>query len=164
MAEDGVLVHDRSTLQMVRDESRTVEDSFNRFIAWCAAQTACALHGQDVGALFDDLTARADQTAIPAPAVNGTATGTAIRYAVQGLLIVPQSGWPMLADAIVAARNGDTGVLAEIAAGSVLPGQLAIECMDYPTTATSLADVAAAAATARRIAPHLRSADQSGRY
>ena len=68
MAEDGVLVHNRTTMQMVVVESSAVEDSFaNRFTTWCAAHTECALQGQDVLAVFDQLTAKADVTPIPAP-------------------------------------------------------------------------------------------------
>ena len=161
LAEDGVLDHSRPTLQMVYDESKTVEDSFNRFVGWCAAQTSCPLHGQDVGQLFDDLAAQADTTPIPAPAVNGTATGRDIRSAVQGLSINPQAEWPTLAEAIVEARNGDASIFAEVAAGAFAPGQVAVECMDFATNATTFDRVAAAELLVRLVSPHLRGADQS---
>ena len=93
--------------------------------------------------------------------MNGTASGNVIRYAVQGLSISPAAQWPVLSQAIQQAVNGDATIFAQVAADSVAPGQYAVECMDYPSSATSFADVIAAEVTAQWVSPHLHGADQS---
>ena len=52
----------RSEDQQVAEEIIAVEDSFNRFAAWCDTAPTCALRGQDVAAVYDRLVAGADRT------------------------------------------------------------------------------------------------------
>jgi pimeloyl-ACP methyl ester carboxylesterase len=59
MVLDSVFDHSLSTQQLVESETRTVEGAFNTFADWCTRSDNCALHGQDVGAVFDELYARA---------------------------------------------------------------------------------------------------------
>ena len=93
MALDGALDHAQRPLAMLDNEARAYETELERFAAWCDATASCALHGQDVLAVYDGLVATADETPIPTPrcAERGIcragATGEDIRFAVQGYLI-----------------------------------------------------------------------------
>jgi hypothetical protein len=59
MALDSVMDHDLDTAEFLDTEAAAVEDGFDQFADWCAAMASCALHGQDVGADWDELVHRA---------------------------------------------------------------------------------------------------------
>ena len=179
MALDGALDHALSTLTLFRDEAAAYEDSFRRFAAWCARTTACALHGQDVAAMFDRLLATAARTPIPAPqcAAQGgcrpDVTAEDIRFNVQRLLLFPtpipliaDNGWNDLATAIRQAAAGDASALSSSLAASdadsALNGSgIAIECLDWPTPVRTLADLRRLQALGRAVSPTFRGASQS---
>jgi pimeloyl-ACP methyl ester carboxylesterase len=52
--------HPSSTSTFLSDQSWALQDSFDVFVDWCAATTACALHGRDVRAVYAGLLVRAD--------------------------------------------------------------------------------------------------------
>ncbi|MFC6018467.1 alpha/beta hydrolase [Plantactinospora solaniradicis] len=68
MALDSVLDHSVGTAAFLRDQAAGVEDSFDEFVAWCGRTGSCALHGQDVGAVYDDLMRRAEIGTLVDPA------------------------------------------------------------------------------------------------
>jgi pimeloyl-ACP methyl ester carboxylesterase len=179
MALDGALDHSLSPTRLFLDESRAYEDAFNRFIGWCARTTDCALHGRDVGRLFDTLVAAADRKPIPAPLCAQTGgcrtsvTGEDIRFNTQGLLlfkspipIIADDGWNGLALALKQAEAGDASALASAAAtapsGSPLNGSaIAIECLDWPTPIRTPADLRHYQRLGRTVAPRMGGASQS---
>jgi pimeloyl-ACP methyl ester carboxylesterase len=181
MALDGALEHSLSEITLFADETAAYERGLDRFFAWCDADPACALHGEDVSALFDRLVARADREPIPAPAcASGAAsrpclpsvTGEDIRIGAQELLLFKDAiprlgvpGWNALAEALQAADAGDASSLSRpIASGPVdntLFSGLAIACLDYPTASNDFADLAARERLGRVVAPHVRGAGQS---
>ena len=59
MILDSVFDHSLDTRRFLTTEAAGAEDAFEEFAAWCARDTACALHGRDVGRVFDDVYARA---------------------------------------------------------------------------------------------------------
>jgi pimeloyl-ACP methyl ester carboxylesterase len=59
MILDSVFDHSLSTAKFITTEARTGEDAFGEFSRWCAADTTCVLHGQDVGQVYGDLYAKA---------------------------------------------------------------------------------------------------------
>ncbi len=177
MALDGALDHATSGLSMLVDESRAFEGEFERFAAWCAETADCALHGQDVGAMYDRLVRQADAEPIPAPdcpespRCRTTVTGEDIRLKTQELLLFKQSlpevgllGWAGLATAIDDALKGDASSFA----ASLAEGEtdwafagLAIECVDWPTEIDSYDDAAAAELLGRVTSPHTGGASQT---
>jgi pimeloyl-ACP methyl ester carboxylesterase len=180
MALDGALDHDLSEITMLADEVSTYEASFDRFVAWCAEDAECLLHGQDVGKLFDDLVARADQTPLPAPAcANGSApnpcrptvSGEDLRFDVQDLLILKPArpdlhseGWNDLAKALRQAAAGDASLLSPVVATSATDSiypQLAIACLDFPAGSKSYDDVVAREELGKVRAPHMQGASQT---
>jgi pimeloyl-ACP methyl ester carboxylesterase len=67
MLLDSVFDHSLPTSKFVMTEAATGEDSFQEFAKWCAANTACVLHGQDVGQVYGDLFAKATRGELPLP-------------------------------------------------------------------------------------------------
>ena len=49
-----------STGEFLSTQAWALQDSFDAFVAWCEQETACALHGQDVRAVWAELLAKAD--------------------------------------------------------------------------------------------------------
>jgi|HubBroStandDraft_6_1064221.scaffolds.fasta_scaffold39325_2 pimeloyl-ACP methyl ester carboxylesterase len=76
----------------------SVEDAFDRLTQWCAKDSTCALHGQDLGAVFDAaiITAPAVRTVVPQLLATG---------------LDPQLGWPALAHMLEQVSRGDTSIL-----------------------------------------------------
>lgn len=62
---DSVFDHSLSQAKLVTTQVATSEDSFAEFAKWCAADTSCALHGQDVGQVYGDLYDRAVAGELP---------------------------------------------------------------------------------------------------
>jgi pimeloyl-ACP methyl ester carboxylesterase len=136
----------------------------------------CALHGQDVPALFDRLVRRADQQPIPAPqcameSCRPTVTGAEIRLnAFNGLVAknpipaIGVPGWKRFAAGLEQAARGDaSGCSSHLATSprdDPFPG-LAVNCVDYPRTITTYEDFAAIARRGRAIAPHTQGASEA---
>src|SRR4051794_32699955 len=147
MALDGALEHAITAQRLFVDSTIAYEDTFNRFVAWCARTTSCPLHGRDVAALFDALVARADRDPIAAPecAERGcrpTVTGGDIRLnSEQGLLTKEGirafglPGWQDFAGALAAVEQGSAAPFAQGLATAPADGTLAglaVLCVDYP--------------------------------
>jgi pimeloyl-ACP methyl ester carboxylesterase len=98
---DAVVDHSVDFATLLTHNVLSVKDAFDRFTQWCAQDSSCALHGQDLGAVFD-----AAVTAAPAA-----------RTVVAQLLATgldPQLGWPALANMLAQVRRGDTSTLDEM--------------------------------------------------
>ena len=178
LALDGALDHSASTTTLFKDEAHAYEDSLNRFFDWCAQTTSCALHGRDVAQLFDTLVAAADRTPIPAPACAAagncrpTVTGEDIRFTTQNLLLFPTpnvaspDGRNGLALALKQAESGDASAFSSpLAIGpsddDANGGQIAIECLDWPTPVRTLSDLRRLQRLGQNVAPRLGGASQS---
>ncbi len=171
LALDGALDHSLSTVSLFKDESHAYEDSFNRFVAWCAQDTSCALHGTDVGRLFDTLVTAADHTPVPAPQCvqagncRASVTGEDIRFNMQGLLLFP-SHRNDLAVALRQARDGDASAFSQpLATGpsdsDTNGSAIAVECLDWPTPVRTLDDLRRLRRLGQAAAPRLGGASQS---
>ncbi|MEV5880216.1 alpha/beta hydrolase [Streptomyces sp. NPDC052101] len=171
LALDGALDHSLSTVPLFKDESHAYEDSLNRFFDWCAQTTSCALHGTEVGRLFDTLVAAADHRPIPAPTCAKAGdcrpfvTGEDIRFAAQGLLLFP-SRRNDLALALQQAEAGDASALSQpVATGpsddNANGSQIAIECLDWTTPIRTLHDLQNLRRLGQAVAPRLGGASQS---
>lgn len=95
---DGVYDH---SVDMPTDLTRhilSVQDGFDRFSRWCARDPSCALHGQDIGKVFDAAIAKAP----------------AVRSIVPQLMVLgrdPRMGWPALALMLAQVQAGDAKTL-----------------------------------------------------
>src|SRR5215470_8510009 len=103
----GVVDHSINLATSSARNVMSVQDSFERFEQWCAQETACALHGQDLGAAFDTAIGREPMT----------------RFLVPQLLSAgdhPELGWPALAQMLVEVNRGEDKLLKEMTATATL--------------------------------------------
>ncbi|MET0415007.1 MAG: alpha/beta hydrolase [Actinoplanes sp.] len=171
MVYDGALDHSASSVGLLADEIATVEDSFNRFAAWCRTAPACAMTGQDVARVYDEMVARADASPIPVPGADHPVTGEDIRLATPSYLefkeptaFNPVSGWVRLGAAIRDTLAGDASAFAVPPfSGPTAPGfgALAVVCQDYALEVRTFADMQRRIQLGRYLAPHLQGGSQS---
>jgi pimeloyl-ACP methyl ester carboxylesterase len=160
MALDGILDHAQGSTRLMLDEAKQMEGGFNRFIAWCDQDASCALHGQDVGALWDATVRKADKTPLTGP--NGPVTGDTLRMALPSMLpsvALFGDNFADLATALAKAAKGDGS---DFAAASYLgdpeTAYTAVSCMDLPGEIKGYADARARLALANAVAPRVGAA------
>ncbi|WP_449475369.1 alpha/beta hydrolase [Streptomyces abikoensis] len=174
MVLDGPLDHASGPTRLLLEEAAAMEGEFDRFAAWCARDTACALHGEDAGKVYDRVVARADRTPIPAPGAKGqpAVNGDWIRMALPVQLVRVRlledtfgyDAWAKLAERLAAAdrRNDATGLVEGGSyVGSEDSAYTAVSCLDFPPQFTGHADAAARLAQARRAAPRTGAAAEA---
>ncbi|GII90610.1 alpha/beta hydrolase [Sinosporangium siamense] len=109
---DAVVDHSVRLSTFAVRNARGVESSFRQFTRWCAKDITCALNGQNVTKIVDDLIAR---KTLPAPGVSGPVTGMDVRMTLGDLFSVgaePNMGWPYLAKSLRQAKDGDASAFA----------------------------------------------------
>ncbi|MCD5311966.1 alpha/beta hydrolase [Kineosporia babensis] len=57
---ESVVDHSLGTRAFMDTQAGTEQEAFEQFVAWCGRTESCALHGQDVNAVWDRLLARAE--------------------------------------------------------------------------------------------------------
>ncbi|HEY4277108.1 MAG TPA: alpha/beta hydrolase [Conexibacter sp.] len=177
MALDAILDHTIPVNKLVDDATRAYEDTLNRVAAWCAQTSSCPLHGQDLLALFDQLTQQADHQPLPAPQCDrapcrGPVTGDDIRMNAFNLMLVKQPvaalgipGWADFAGALAQAAAGDASAFATPLATSPRDDPfpaLGVNCADYPHTfGRTFGQISATMARSRMLAPHTQGAGET---
>ncbi|MEV0829363.1 alpha/beta fold hydrolase [Nonomuraea rubra] len=114
------------------------ERVFTRFASWCAGTPACALHGENAGAIWRKLTRDADRRPIRVTSSEfgkGELTGWHLRTFAFSTDPGPEHArWLSFADAVDKARNGDGSGFADSVLGNArvwaMPGALAMTCAD----------------------------------
>jgi pimeloyl-ACP methyl ester carboxylesterase len=169
MVLDAALDHSLTMVPMLADGITAVEDELVRFAGWCDVTPACALHGEPVLKIFDQIVVHADQHPAGAPGASRPVSGEDVRLNVMQLLLfkVPNAfggGWPAAAEAIAAARDGDLSAFASPAQSGptdpIYPA-LAIACMDYDPQVREFADMQMRMELGRQLAPHLQGASEA---
>ncbi|WP_163509321.1 alpha/beta hydrolase [Fodinicola acaciae] len=107
---------------------------WNRFADWCAADTACALHGRNVSATWRSLIARANRHALP---VSPTAAfdGSTLQEVATGVMIRGggPAEWAPFAKAIKDGTAGDgSGFAADPAHPYPISSYPVSECHEWP--------------------------------
>jgi pimeloyl-ACP methyl ester carboxylesterase len=157
MVLDGIVDHKEGALRFMLDEARAMEDGFHRFAAWCDQEASCALHGQDVGAVWDATVQKADKTPLTGP--NGPVNGDVLRMALPSLLPLTSmvsDNWPVLATALAKAATGDGSGFANLSfVGNPETAYAAVSCMDLPGELHGYADARARLALANAVAPRV---------
>ncbi|GAA2805312.1 alpha/beta hydrolase [Crossiella cryophila] len=157
---DSVVDHSLDTEEFVTTGAASAEDSFNAFVKWCADTQSCALHGEDLPALFDTLYERAKRGELHRPGSNEKMTQTALSE------IVTRGGygpvWPSMATYLTRLRDGGT---ADVAARSqetlpdkqkTSPDETALFCADWNTRIDSARHFQELWDRQEKAAPHLR--------
>lgn len=110
---DGAVDPNLGGVELAREQARSLEASFDRFVADCAADSRCPYHsGGDPGGAFDLLMARLD--ASPLPSRDGRTVHAS--QAVSGIAtaLFDTSQWPTIASALARAQLGDGTALLEL--------------------------------------------------
>jgi pimeloyl-ACP methyl ester carboxylesterase len=159
MVLDGIVDHSQGSTRFMLEEAKSMESEFNAFIDWCAEDAACALHGQDVGAIWDATVRKADKTPLTGPA--GPVTGDVMRMALPAML--PQialfgNNWEALADALAKATHGDGSGFTASYLNNYETAYTAVSCMDLPGELRGYADARARLALAKAVAPRVGAA------
>lgn len=95
---DGVVDHSIDMPTFMTRNVLSAQDAFDRFARWCAQEASCALHGEDVGAVFDEVIALAPITKTLVPQLLAAGSD-------------PMSGWPVLAQMLAEVRDGTPATL-----------------------------------------------------
>ncbi|MEU1673706.1 alpha/beta hydrolase [Streptomyces roseifaciens] len=173
MVLDGPVDHATGPARFLREEAAEMEGEFNRFVAWCAKDSACALHGEDAGAVYDRVVARADRTPIPAPGTKVAAVnGDWIRMVLPEQLLrmrlfedaMGVNAWVELAERLAAAdrRNDASGIVEGGGyVGNPDSPYTVVSCLDFPPQFTGYADAAARLGQARKAAPRTGAAAEA---
>jgi pimeloyl-ACP methyl ester carboxylesterase len=170
MVYDAALDHSASSIGLLADEISTVEDAFNRFAEWCRTTSTCALAGQDVARVYDELVARADASPIPVPGADHPVTGEDIRLGTPAYLefkettVFAPSGWHRLGAAIRDSVAGDASAFAAPPLRDPTDGAfgaLSVACQDYAVEVRTFGDMQRRIELGRHLAPHLQGGSQS---
>lgn len=139
MVLDAVFDHSVDSGRFAVAGARAGQESFDRFVEWCATDTACVLHGTDVRAR---VAALFERTADPA----------ALTYALVSPLTRPDL--PAVAAEIVRLESGDPTATRQAAETTPLP--IFLQCADNRNDVRSFADMKRLAARTRAVAPDVR--------
>ncbi|MGC4936434.1 alpha/beta hydrolase [Kribbella sp. DT2] len=157
MVLDGIVDHAQGSTRFMLSEAREMELGFDRLAAWCDKTPACALHGQDVGKVFDAVVRKADRKPL-----TGGVNGDYIRMALPAYLptLGDQAGpWSTFTAALAKAAGGDgSGFLGGSYVGNPESAYTAVSCMDFPGELRGFADVRARLAMAHAVAPRVGAA------
>ena len=96
---DGVVDHSLDLAPYGVRWITSTEDAFSRFTQWCAENESCALHGEDVSAVFDSVTAQH-------PEVRATVRARLSAGSTPGL------GWSFIAEMLATLAQEDSSAAA----------------------------------------------------
>ncbi|MEV6411921.1 alpha/beta hydrolase [Kribbella sp. NPDC051718] len=161
MVLDGILDHAQGPTALMLAEAKAMEKSFDKFVSWCDEDSKCALHGQDAGAVWDKVVAKADKTPLQVPGY-GPVTGDVMRMSLPSFLPrVDRAGdvWGGFAQAIALAAKGDGSLFAELTyVGDPGTEYVAVSCMDFPGELKGYSDARTRIDLAKKIAPRVGAA------
>ncbi|MFD7656567.1 alpha/beta hydrolase [Actinosynnema sp. NPDC059797] len=158
MVLDSNMDHSLGTRRFNETEAVGAEDSFHEFVKWCDRTPSCALHGQDVAAVWDDLLARADRGEITDPDdPSRVVTAEQLSGAALGAFYGPD--WAPLAQLIADLRAGTAGAAAFEAFAAQETAEnpfAAVFCQDWAIRVKSHRELSALVERNNRLAPHMR--------
>ncbi|GAA4390792.1 alpha/beta hydrolase [Actinomadura verrucosospora] len=159
MALDGVVDHGMPSRRMVVEAASAVEDSFDRFAAWCARTADCELHGRPVGKVWDGLVQRAERRPLPVPG-GRPLTAEELRYSVYAMLtLFPEFGHG-LARGIAEADGNNASLLGQMRDQALYDpastaAYRAILCQDIDPQVPDFGELRRREHLIRRRAPHM---------
>ncbi|MFD0202529.1 MULTISPECIES: alpha/beta hydrolase [Saccharothrix] len=154
MVIDSNMDHSLGTWRFNETEAATAEDSFREFVKWCDRTESCALHGQDVAKVWDDLLARADRGEIPDPFdPNRKVTADDIIGTAFGAFYGPD--WQQLSEFLVDLGAG-TPTKTAFAEETARNPFSAVFCQDWAIRVKDHRQFTALVDRARQLAPHMR--------
>jgi pimeloyl-ACP methyl ester carboxylesterase len=186
MVLDSNMDHSLGVWGIQKTRTETLEGAFGEFADWCAHTSTCALHGQDVRALYASLYAAAEENRLTyygRPMALSTFQGITFSH-----MYDPDTEWPEFAQLLTSmgttaeaggtAEDTGTAVTTEAAetvdtTSAAVSGAVAnpvkfaydlVLCQDYDLDVPSYAAIARMEAELARIAPLTRQASLSRSY
>jgi pimeloyl-ACP methyl ester carboxylesterase len=135
---ESVFDHGIGLTAFVRSQAATVQDSFDEFVKWCAAEEACVLHGQDVRAVWAGVLAQADRD------------GIGFETAMLPLVRLAGPDWPRLAQNIDDLAHGRPVPV------GVPPLAVGAFCADWPAAVRDYPAYAELVRVAKAAGPDIR--------
>lgn len=127
MVLDGNMDHSLETVwDFMSTETAPVEENFNAFVAWCADEPECALHGEDVPARYAELKAQARAGELTDPYTGEPLDFYGLAQGYTFYVNIPQL-WPVVADEYRAMIDGEP-----LTGASALKQTPAVENLGYP--------------------------------
>jgi pimeloyl-ACP methyl ester carboxylesterase len=142
---DGALDPALSAEDLVIEQARGFESALNAFLADCSANLECVFTAPDgdLGAALDEILADADRDPLPVEGDTRTVNEGVAMVGVLTALYDKEFGWPLLAESLASAQEGDGSGLQLLADfyndrqedgsySNLLETYFAIECLDQP--------------------------------
>jgi pimeloyl-ACP methyl ester carboxylesterase len=151
---DSVFDHSLSPGRFLETEARAGEDAFDEFASWCAADSECALHGQDVAAVYGGLYEKAVAGTLTDPTnPSRLVKPTELLGKVLNSFYGPR--WSQIAKDLKSLVDGTTPPGA-LASTEVTPFPLATLCADHQVRIRSEREWLSLWERQRRAAPTMR--------
>ena len=139
---DSNMDHSQDIWSYQKWETVAMEESFRQFAAWCDRTPACALHGQDVLAHYDELYAAAE-------AGDLEVTAPQLTWYVFGSMYDPYAWFQLAQDLLDLGAGAGRGEPVEL-------GYRPVMCLDFRFDLRGYAPVAVLEKALNRLAPHTR--------
>lgn len=107
MINDGNMDHSLDANRFLLSEAGFVEDSYQQFLQWCAQSTNCAVHGQNVEAVFAQLLRKAQAGVLVDPSDGTLVDEWLLLDATQFRFSRPR--WVELGQLLSSLNSGDAG-------------------------------------------------------
>jgi pimeloyl-ACP methyl ester carboxylesterase len=156
MVIDSNMDHSLSTTPFLLTEAATDEDSFDQFEAWCDRDGTCALHGQDVHAIWSRLQQQADAGTLTIPGTTTKLTWLDLSSLAVNALYGPR--WSILATELNELSTGKAGAVAVPHTSTAPLSQypLPVFCEDWSLPESGFAQFQRDFSLANAVAPQLR--------
>ncbi|WP_460358604.1 alpha/beta hydrolase [Actinoallomurus acanthiterrae] len=151
-----------SAYRYLETATRDFESSFNAFADWCARTSGCALHGQNVRAVWDGLYAKAEKGTLTEPSDGQKITPNGLREIAFSPMYRPGERWAMLANHLAALADGKSTASALSSPARPAHADLgensyqAIWCQDWKWQVSGFAELQRYRKNLAKIAPHTR--------
>ncbi|GAA3076752.1 alpha/beta fold hydrolase [Streptosporangium carneum] len=161
LALDSNMDHSLGVRAFLDTEAAAVEDAFDEFVAWCEQEPGCALHGQDVRAVWERLLAKARDGELYYPGVPDRPM-TEVQVLWQGVLGTEGPAWQLLSEMLHALDGGPLPPWVpplpgrQPVTGEVAQLPTAILCQDYNLRVRDYREYAALLRSSARLAPDMR--------
>ncbi|MFI1722446.1 alpha/beta hydrolase [Streptomyces sp. NPDC020489] len=155
MVLESVMDHSVPTTgDFLRSTAAAAQDSFREFVNWCDDTAGCALHGRDVGAVWQDLLARAGRGELADPSKPNTSLSSSDLVNRIAFRKFYQADYAGLATAI-AAMDASTPLPAAATSVAPLPAATPVFCSDWQLPVRDYREYASLVTTMKRTAPDL---------
>ncbi|MEV4113836.1 alpha/beta fold hydrolase [Nonomuraea sp. NPDC049695] len=157
MAIDSNMDHSiTSPYAYLKTTTEDLEESFEEFAAWCRDTAACALHDQDVTAVWDGLFAKAEAGELADPDSGGALSAESLRMELFDAMYNPAANWFPLAERLKALASQQPAARAAALAEPVNYAYPVIWCSDWSWNVSGFAELDAYQRKLRKLAPHTR--------